>query len=314
MTRVRLAFTKCHGSGNDFPLIDARALTLSEADWAAVARALSDRAGPVGSDGLLLLMEGSGGAAFAQVMRNSDGSEAGTCLNGLRCVARAGFEALGIEAATVGLKAGAAAAARVADLAPGVYTVRTRAGPASTDPADVGLRVDAPVVEARVAALPSERAFTAVSMGNPHLVAFVDRIDEAELVQLGAWCEARPDLLVDRANVSFVEVRGRDLFVRTFERGVGLTDACGSAMAASTYAAGLTGRVPFGQEITVFNAGGLVRASAEGPDASVTIAGNATFEWDGEVTVDLAAGTAHELKVTRRRDAEIAAWERVITR
>jgi diaminopimelate epimerase len=314
VTRVRLPFTKCHGSGNDFPLIDARALSLSGDDWAVVARVLSDRAGPVGSDGLLLLAHGSGREPFRMVMRNSDGSEAGTCLNGLRCVARAGFEALGIAAATVGLTAGTAEAARVADLAPGVYTVRTRAGPASTDPAVVGLRVPGPVVEARIPGVPSERAFTAVSMGNPHLVTFVDAVDEDELVALGEWCEAGPALLVDRANVSFVEVRGDDLFVRTHERGVGLTDACGSAMAASTHAAGLTGRVPFGTEITVFNAGGRVRASADGPDGLVTIAGNATFEWDGEITIDLAAGTAHDLEVVRRREDESAAWGAVLTR
>ncbi|WP_179640917.1 diaminopimelate epimerase [Sphingomonas guangdongensis] len=311
---MRLSFTKCHGSGNDFPLIDARGLALADADWAVVARVLSDRAGPVGSDGLLLLAEGGGDQAFAQRMFNADGSEAGTCLNGLRCVARAGFEALGREAATIGLKAGTAEAARVADLAPGVYTVRTRAGPATTDPAAIGLRVAAPVIEARVPGLPSERAFTGVGMGNPHLISFVERIDEAELVALGSWCEAGPELLVDRANVSFVAERADGLFVRTFERGVGLTDACGSAMAAATQAAGLTGRVAFGREITVHNPGGLVRASAAGPDAPVTIAGNATFEWEGEITVDLAAETAHDLEITRRRDHEVTAWQALVTR
>ncbi|POA76067.1 diaminopimelate epimerase, partial [Pseudomonas sp. FW305-E2] len=87
-----------------------------------------------------------------------------------------------------------------------------------------------------------------------HLVSFVDSVDEAELVALGERCEAAPAWLPNRANVSFVELRGEDaLFVRTFERGVGLTDSCGSAMAASTYAACLTGKCAFGRNITVFN-------------------------------------------------------------
>ncbi|MGK6318707.1 diaminopimelate epimerase [Sphingomonas sp. DT-204] len=306
---MRFAFVKCHGSGNDFPLIDGRAITLGDAEWAVVARALADRRGPVGGDGLLLLTPGNDDVTeFGQRMFNSDGSEAATCLNGLRCVARAGFEALGIDAATVGLMTSTAQVERVAELAPGVVTVRTRVGPASLAPGEVGLRVAGPVVEAAIPGLPNARRFTAVAMPNPHLVAFVDHVDERELVSLGWWCETGPELLADRANVSFVEARGSDLYVRTFERGVGLTDACGSAMAASTYAAGLTGRVPFGREITVFNPGGMVRAAA-GEDGMVTIAGNATFEWEGEIEVDLATATASGLRVTRRRDEEAAAWE-----
>ena len=304
---MRFAFVKCHGSGNDFPLIDARALALGDDDWATVARALADRGGLVGGDGLLLLTTANGGCDFGMRMFNSDGSESETCLNGLRCVARAGFEALGIDAARVRLKASVAEVARVSVLAPGVTTIRTRAGPASVKPGDVGLRVAAPAIEAAIAGLPSPRAFTAVAMPNPHLVSFVDGVDEGELVALGEWCEARPKLLVDRANVSFVAMHGADMFVRTHERGVGLTDACGSAMAASVFAAGLTKRVKFGREVTVFNPGGMVRGCAA-EDGWVTIAGNATFEWEGEVEVDLATGVASGLTVTARRDDEVAAW------
>ncbi len=316
---MRFAFTKCHGSGNDFPLIDARGIDLSDGQWAIVARALADRAGPVGGDGILLLtgpdpMLDSRGLDFGMVMRNSDGSEAETCLNGLRCVARAGFEAYGIDAAAVRLKRSGAEVRHVADILPGVYGVETRAGPASTDPAAVGLRIAAPAIEAVVPGLPTPRKVTAVAMPNPHLIAFVDTVDEAELVALGLWCEAGPTLLVDRANVSFVEQRGGELFVRTHERGVGLTDACGSAMAASIFAAGLTGRVAFGSWTTIRNPGGRVRARADAPcdGGHVTIQGNATFEWDGEIEVDLASGVATDLRIVRRRDDEVAAWDALL--
>jgi diaminopimelate epimerase len=306
---MRFAFIKCHGSGNDFPLIDARGLTLGDAEWAAVARALADRAGPIGGDGLLLMPDGTEARPIGFRMFNSDGSEAETCLNGLRCVARLGFEALGVDAAGVQLNGSVATAARDPDVAPGVYTVRETAGPVSLDAAAWPLRAGMDrIVDAPVPGLGDHR-FTAVAIPNPHLVTFVDTIDEDELVRVGTICEAAPDWLPNRANVSFVTVKADAIFVRTFERGVGLTDSCGSAMAASTYAACLNGRKAFDTPVTVLNRGGLVRAVA-GADGMVTLSGNATFEWAGEVTV--TDGVASDLLVTKRFDAEVAAWAEVV--
>ncbi len=307
---MQIAFVKCHGSGNDFPLIDARAMRLSDGEWRAVARALADRDGPVGGDGILLLTEGDADCAFGMRMLNPDGSEAETCLNGLRCVARAGFEALGIDHARVRLKTSTAEVAREAPIAPGVVTIRTVAGPAAIEPAAVGLvGIDAPVIDAAIPGLPDAGRFTAIAMPNPHLVRFVEKVDEAALVALGDWCEAGPALIPARANVSFVELRGADaLFVRTYERGVGLTDSCGSAMAASTLAAGLTGRIAFGTEVRVFNKGGLVRGRASA-ERVVTISGNASFLYDATVEVDLAAASAGVPNIHARRYDEVAAWE-----
>ena len=300
---MRIDFTYGHGSGNAFPIVDARGVA---ADWPLVARALADRAGPVGSDGLLLLTEGDADHAFGMRMFNSDGSEAETCLNGLRLVARLGFERLGLTSARVKLRTSEAEVARAPDLAPGVFTVRERAGPADLDASAWPLH-DARkvIVDAPIAHLSPTLRFTAVTMPNPHLVAFVGRIDETELVRIGQICESAPAWLPNRANVSFVEVRDDDLFCRTFERGVGLTDSCGSAMAASTIAAAQTGRVAWDREITVYNRGGLVRAEADA-DRMVTLSGNATFEWEG--SAEIVEGTAHDVRATRRFDEEIAAW------
>lgn len=307
---MRFDIIKCHGSGNDFALIDARGLDLPDTAWADVARALADRAGPVGGDGILLLTDGAGAAAFGMRIFNADGSEPETCLNGLRCVARAGLEALGLDTATVRLKTSEAEVARDADLAPGVYTVRETAGPATLAVADWPLHGEGEqIVDRPITRLLPTLAFTAVAIPNPHLIAFVDEVDEAELVRIGAICEAAPDWLPNRANVSFVHMRNdREVYVRTFERGVGLTNACGSAMGASIFVAGLTGRLPFDQPITVRNRGGLVRASASA-DGMVTLSGNATFEWSGSVTVK--DGRAHDLIVTERRADEIDAWARI---
>jgi diaminopimelate epimerase len=310
---MRIPFIKCHGSGNDFPLIDARSLTLAEPEWAMLARLLADRAGPVGGDGLLALVPGDAGHAFGMRMWNSDGSEAETCMNGLRCTARLGFDLLGIDAAEVKLKVSFASVSRDPEIAPGVATIRTLVGPNSMRSCDVGL-VGAPddVIDSPVDGLPNARAFTAVAMPNPHLVTFVETVDEDELVALGSWCESRPALLPARANVSFVALRGPTrLFVRTFERGVGLTDSCGSAMAASVLSAALTGRVPFGTSIEVFNRGGMVRGQAEA-DRRVMLSGNATFEAERTVEVDFAAGTLGAVETLHDRGGERAAWDAML--
>ncbi|WP_174286372.1 diaminopimelate epimerase [Sphingomonas bacterium] len=306
---MRIPVVKCHGSGNDFPLVDARAVQLSDAEWATVARALADRTGPVGGDGLLLLGPGDQSVPFSMAMYNSDGSEAETCLNGLRCVARAGFAALGIEVATVGLMNSTAEASHAADLAPGVYTVRETAGPATHDVADWPMTIGRESnIETAIAPLGSARAFTAVAIPNPHLIAFVEAVDEAELATIGRVCEAAPGWLPNRANVSFVELRDpATLFVRTFERGVGLTDSCGSAMAASVHAAGLTGRIAFGTPVVVLNRGGLVRAVAAA-DGMVTIEGNATWQWTGSIDVDPATGAVRDLRIDTVFHDEAAAW------
>ena len=313
MTAMRIDFIKCHGSGNDFALVDARGVERSDAEWGAIARALADRRGAVGSDGLLLLTDGDGQHAFGMRMFNSDGSEAETCLNGLRCVARAGFEALGIDQALVRLKTSGAEARRDPDLAPGVVTIGELAGPASLDldewPMTIGRHQN---VQMPISGLPSARPFTAVAIPNPHLIAFVEATDEAELVAVGEACEAAPGWLPNRANVSFVEVRGSDaLYVRTRERGVGLTDSCGSAMAASLFAACLTERAAFDAEVTVFNRGGLVRGRAA-PDGMVRLSGNATYEWEGSAAIDLDRALAGDVRIARHFNDEIAAWGRAI--
>ena len=310
---MRIDFIKCHGSGNDFALIDARGAERDGVGWAPIARALADRRGPVGSDGLLLLVDGDEQHAFGMKMFNSDGSEAETCLNGLRCVARAGFEALRIDQALVRLKTSSAEVRRDPDLAPGVTTIGELAGPASLDVDDWPMVIGRPQnIEMAIPGLGAARAFTAVAIANPHLIAFVASIDEAELVTAGEACEAAPEWLPNRANVSFVEVRGeRTLFVRTFERGVGLTDSCGSAMAASLFAAGLTERLAFGREATILNRGGLVKGCAAA-DGMVRLSGNANYDWAGSAEIDPARGVAGDVMIARRFDAEAAAWTRVV--
>lgn len=305
---MRLPLVKCHGSGNDFPLLDARTVRFDDDIWSEVAETLASREGPVGGDGLLLLTAGDRDHPFGMRMWNPDGSEAELCLNGLRCVARLGFEREGIDEAAIRCKASTVQAARAPDLAPDVYTVRETAGPASLDVTGWPMNIGAvELVEEPLPRLRSDRLFTAVAMPNPHLITFVDEIDEAELVAVGEAAQDSPAWMPNRANVSFVELREGGLFVRTYERGVGLTDSCGSAMAAAVYAACLTGRADYDEEIVVWNKGGLVRGSAEiGGEA--TLAGNATWEWEGSVDIDPATGAVANVRIDRRFDEEAEAY------
>lgn len=305
---MRLPLIKCHGSGNDFPMLDARTVRFDVDVWAAVAVTLADRAGAVGGDGLLLLTAGDREHAFGMRMFNPDGSESELCLNGLRCVARLGFERTEVIEAAIRCRTSTVTAARAPDLAPGVYTVRAVAGPAMLDVTGWPMNIGAvELVETALPRLHSSRAFTAIAMPNPHLVTFVDVIDEAELIAVGTAAQEAGDWMPNRANVSFVERREGGLYVRTFERGVGLTDSCGSAMAASTYAACLTDRIGYDREITVWNKGGLVRAFAE-IGGEVTLSGNATWEWEGSVDIDAATGAVSDVRVERRFDEEATAW------
>ena len=101
--------------------------------------------------------------------------------------------------------------------------------------------------------------------------------------------------------------------MRTFERGVGLTDSCGSAMAASTYAACLTGRVGYdARDRRAATAAGWSARSASA-DGEVTLAGNATWEWEGSVEIDPATGAVGEVTIERRFAEEAAAWAAVST-
>jgi diaminopimelate epimerase len=309
---MQLDFIKCHGTGNDFPLIDARAIDLSDAEWASVARALANRAGPVGGDGLLLLTAGDADHAFGMRMFNSDGSEAETCLNGLRCVSRLGFELLGGRVAQVRLKMSSAEVRGVGDLAAGAMMVSTRVGPAGRDIGLTGSLSD--VVDFR--------EYTPVSMPNPHLVTFLGEEEymgdtegrlDADLSAVGEACNTITEVVPNGANVSFARISmppygsGDDLalYVRTYERGVGLTDSCGSAMGASIFAAGLAGRVPFDTETTISCPGGWVRATAE-MNGFVTIMGNATFVYDATIEVDPVTGTAEAVQNLKPRDPEVS--------
>lgn len=231
-------FTKMHGLGNDFVVLDLR--DGAPAPDAETARAIADRRRGIGCDQLVLI-ERAGAEGFDARLRflNPDGSESAACGNGARCVAArlmkdSGRERLALETLGGPLEATAAGA--------GLYTVDM--GPARLGWRDVPLARKADTLRLDVSLGPLEGP-VAVGMGNPHCVFFVDDAEDIELATFGPQLEHHP-LFPERTNVEVATVVDADrIRVRVWERGTGITLACGSGACATLVAAhrrGLTGR------------------------------------------------------------------------
>ncbi len=217
---VPLPFRKMHGLGNDFVVIDARGRR--DPMTAALARALGDRHRGVGFDQLVVIGDAEGPEAARLRFWNADGGMAGACGNATRCVADLLMAESGSDALALRTDAGLLAARRGAE---GVVTVDMgapqfdwRAIPLSR-PADTN-------------ALPLPGAPSAASMGNPHCILWVGDAEAAPVETLGPDLERDP-LFPERANISFAQVldRGR-VRARVWERGAGVTLACGSGACA----------------------------------------------------------------------------------
>ncbi|MFT3687924.1 diaminopimelate epimerase [Paenirhodobacter sp.] len=225
-----LPFMKMHGLGNDFVVIDAR--FGDDPVTPALARLLGDRHRGVGFDQLAVIRP-SETADFALEFWNSDGSRAGACGNATRCVSDWMMGQLGRDAVTLTTERGTLHARRRAD---GLVSVNM--GPPILDPAQIPVTAD-PM------ALPLDGAPVAVGMGNPHCIYFVADAEAVDVARIGARIEHDP-LFPERTNVEFASVLGPDhLRMRVWERGAGITLACGSGTCATAVAAhlrGLTGR------------------------------------------------------------------------
>lgn len=305
---IELQFTKCHGSGNDFILIDAAAerAALEGIDLAALSRAACDRRTGIGSDGVLLLV--ADGDSYGMRMFNPDGSEAGMCGNGIRCVARLAAEYTGREEF---LLTSGGRNYRITHCEPmgcGVETfgvdieVRLSSRDFAMPDSDKGF------IMRKIAALDDDLLFTALDTGNPHLVAEVGRIDLDRLKLLGEKADMLRDILPSGVNLSLYErLSEHSLFVATCERGAGITLSCGTAMTSAATAAALAGRVDSRRPIEVMNRGGMVMCRTRLSDDRIvtTLIGNATFQWRGTLRCDSAA---IEYDVTETTD-EQRHWE-----
>ena len=240
-----MRFKKYHGAGNDYVYVDART---EERDWPAIAVDISDRHKGVGSDGLILLKD-SDVAEIRMQMLNADGSEGKMCGNGIRCFVRFGLDinALSSGPDSVKVETGAGVLTVTPMLANGEMTrASVGMGEPRLIPSEIPIALDGPgpIIDHPLSVEGAEHDITAVSMGNPHAVAFLDEdVDNYLLWQLGPQVEHHP-LFPSRVNFEIVNVLGRNrLKVRVWERGSGITMACGTGACAAVVAARLHGLV-----------------------------------------------------------------------
>ena len=251
-----MEFTKMHGAGNDYLYIDARQ---QERDWPTLAVAMSDRHKGVGSDGIILLRS-SKSADLRMTMFNSDGSEGEMCGNGIRCLVWYALDRAIIPADTSPVTVEAEAGVfEVTPYRDSLKAVRARVnmGEPRLHPKDIPVKISG---QERVVNYPLEIKnhkfdITCVSMGNPHAVAFVDEpVDEVPLHELGPLVEHHP-MFPRRVNFEIANVLDSiHLKARVWERGSGLTMACGTGACAVVVAARIQNLAE--EEVTIQLPGG----------------------------------------------------------
>ncbi len=271
-------FRKMNGLGNEIVVVDMRQTPLAIA--AAEARAA---AGPNGApyDQLMALYppRTPGTDAFVRIF-NNDGSEVGTCGNGTRCIADIVFGETGKTALTFETKAG------LVNCWKGVtpLTSTVDMGAPRFDWREVPLAEefrDTRAIELQIGPIdaPILHSPSALSMGNPHAIFWVDDVQAYALDRFGPLLENHP-IFPERANISLATVVSREhIVVRTWERGAGLTKACGSAACAATVAAARLKRA--GRKVTVTLPGGDLFIDWRESDNHVLMTGPVQYEFDG---------------------------------
>ena len=289
---MSIPFLKVQGAGNDFLLIDALGENahLNEIDWPSLAPRICDRHFGVGADGILIAQD-TEVAAARMVIVNSDGSDGEMCGNGFRCFTKYLVERVGMTPTDGALAIETGAGVLQADLSAmtsaGVDRVRVDMGRAwlQADEIPVVHEGPAPILHHEVEVRGRRFELTCVSMGNPHAVWFSeDEIDDFRLTEIGPLIETHPDF-PKKTNFEIVNVLAPDhLQMRVWERGVGITMACGSGACAVLVAARLRGLSD--AAATVSLPGGDLEIAWDGlddPGASVYMTGPAAFSFEGQL-------------------------------
>ena len=278
-----MKFTKMHGLGNDYIYVNAFEETVDNPG--EVARAISDRHFGVGSDGLVLIAPSSA-ADFQMLMYNADGSQGDMCGNASRCVAKYVYDRGLTDKTVVTLETLAGVKTLHMTVEDGrVETVRVDMGePIVACESVPCLLGTGEVKRAKITALDRTFEITPVNTGNPHGVIFLEEPVEAfDLAKYGPALECHP-MFPKKANIEFVNVLSRDrLRMRVWERGSGVTLACGTGSCASLVAAHINGLC--GRKATIVLDGGELVDEWDEETGHVFMTGPATDVFDGEYTL-----------------------------
>ncbi len=277
-----MRFTKMHGIGNDYVYVstfeqDAPA----PADPAKLAVAVSDRHTGIGGDGMILIMPSERADARMR-MFNADGSEGEMCGNGIRCVAKYLHDHGLVRKPQIAIETGRGVLTLDLEIARGkVERVRVNMGTPIFDPVRIPtLLPGEPPINAPIAVDGREFAATAVSMGNPHAVIYVDEVNAFPLEAVGPRIETH-EAFPRRVNVHIVQVIDPgEVRMRTWERGSGITLACGTGACAVCVAGVLTGRS--GRKILAHLPGGDLELEWHDHRAPVFMTGPATEVFSGD--------------------------------
>jgi diaminopimelate epimerase len=256
-----MRFTKMHGAGNDYIYVNCFDQPMPE-DLAAVSRRVSDRHFGIGGDGLILICPSKVADARMR-MFNADGSESEMCGNGIRCLAKYVYDYGICRKKTLRIETGRGVLGLELEVAEGdgkVRRVRVDMGEPILEPARIPVELPRPIHADRIVDFPADKyipidmpgnwmedfgwdpRMTCISMGNPHVVLFCRHVESVPLESLGPFFERQP-IFPNRINVHFVQVQSRgEVTMRTWERGSGITLACGTGACAVCVAGALTGR------------------------------------------------------------------------
>lgn len=274
-------FTKMHGAGNDYIYVDT--LLYSIPDPSAAAIKWSAPHTGIGSDGLVLIGKPSitSGADFSMRIFNADGSEAMMCGNASRCIGKYLYERKLTDKTEIKL-----------ETLSGVKTLRLHLATGGTvesvtvDMLEPRLHVPEQYDESYLGELSASfRKFrgTFVSMGNPHFVTFVDDIDTIDIARYGSEME-HDTAFPQRCNIEFAQVMpDGTIRTRVWERGSGITMACGTGACATAVAAQITGRAQ--NKSTIKMDGGTLLIEWNTDDGHVYMTGPAEFVFDGEIAL-----------------------------
>jgi diaminopimelate epimerase len=271
-----LDFHKMHGLGNDFVIVDQRSGKLSLS--AEQIQRIADRRRGVGFDQLLLLEPSNRADVFMRVY-NPDGSESGACGNGARCVARLMMEEMGLSSVLIETRAG------LLQSKPGLRGYSVNMGRPGLGWDEVPLARPMDTLHLDVESGPLRKP-TAVGMGNPHAVFFVDDAEAIDLAALGPGLENDP-IFPDRANIGVAQAIDRQTIrLRVFERGAGITSACGSGACAAAVAA--IRRDLTDKTVAVHLDGGRLHITW-GEDGQVVMTGPASHSFTGRFQPEMLA-------------------------
>ncbi|MBQ3265195.1 MAG: diaminopimelate epimerase [Ruminococcus sp.] len=280
----KLRFTKMHGISNDYVYIST--FDQQEEDWEKLAIRLSDRRTGIGGDGIILVCPSKVADAKMRIF-NADGSEGKMCGNGVRCVGKFVYDKglVPAEKTTVTIETLSGIKTLELTVKGGkVQSARVDMEAAILDPASIPVKYDGDrMIDAPLQVNGKIWNVTAVSMGNPHCVTFVDDVDALELEKIGPHFENHP-AFPERVNTEFVKViDDHTLQMRVWERGSGETWACGTGACATAVAACLNGYCKKGEDITVRLRGGDL--TIRYTDETVIMTGPASTVFEGEVEV-----------------------------